>query len=212
VGQFSDRGNDNAVIRHGNAGWYEWYIRLPKKPSGQINLVIQCGVLKPNTFADLGYDAVSLCAAETGEKIDVGFCTRREVEAGINPLDVDGLPVITAFAVPGPFAPEAFRPFHLTAFKNPGRYEFRGEMDNNASLQVLNGTIFTRILLKSCMDKTIVAKLPVTGQRNALGETEWDLEEGDLIWVRMDVPRGNTVDLYCHEQSLRVMGIGEAPF
>ena len=38
---------------------------------------------------------------------------------------------------------------------------------------------------------------------------EADLEYGDLIYVRLDIPRSNTVDIYCHEQSLRVMGIGE---
>jgi hypothetical protein len=52
----------------------------------------------------------------------------------------------------------------------------------------------------------------VTGQINALGETENDLEAGDLIYVRMDVPRQNTVDIYCHAQSVRVAGIGESPF
>jgi hypothetical protein len=62
------------------------------------------------------------------------------------------------------------------------------------------------------MDKTVITKLPVTGQINALGETENDLEAGDLIYVRMDVPRQNTVDIYCHAQSVRVAGIGESPF
>jgi len=61
------------------------------------------------------------------------------------------------------------------------------------------------------MDTTIATKLPVTGQVNALGESETDLEKGDFIYVRMDVPRSNTVDVYCHAQSLRVMGIGEHP-
>jgi len=212
VGQFSDRGKTNAVIRHGDEGWYEWYVRLPKKPSGQINLVIQCGILKPNTFADLGYSAVELCAAETGEWIDTGFCTRQEVLAGIDPLNWLALPMITAQAIPGPYAPVNFTPFNLTAFRNPGTYAFFGPMQNNDTLQVLNGSPWTRILLKSCMDKTIVAKLPVTGQINALGQVEWDLEEGDLIHVVMNIPRYNTVDVYCHEQSLRVMGVGEAPF
>jgi hypothetical protein len=212
VGQFSDRGNPNAVVRHGNEGWYEWYVRLPKKPSGQINLVIQCGILKPNTFADLEYDAVTLCAAETGERIDTGFCTRQEVPAGVNPLIAGALPTIEAWAIPGPYAPVPFAPFRLTAFRNPSNYVFAGPMVNNATLQILDGSAFTRILLKSCMDKTVVAKLPVTGQPNAAGQIEFDLEEGDLIYVRMEVPRLNSVDVYCHEQSLRVMGVGEAPF
>jgi hypothetical protein len=62
------------------------------------------------------------------------------------------------------------------------------------------------------MDKAVVVKIPVTGQVNALGQTENDLEQGDIIFVQMNVPRKNTVDVYCHQQSLRLQGIGEAPF
>jgi len=83
-------------------------------------------------------------------------------------------------------------------------------MSNNGSSQVLDGSSNARILLKTCMDKTVVTKLPVTGQLNALGQEETDLEPGDMIYVRMDVPRQNTVDVYCHAQSARLAGVGEA--
>jgi hypothetical protein len=223
---FSDRGQVNAVTRKGNLGWYEWYIRLPMKPSGEIKLVFQCGVLKPNAFAFFEYDAVTICAAETGERIGPGLCTRQEVDPGSNPLLVSALPRITAKAFPGKYNFN-FKPFNLTAFRNPGTYNpFSGSvgalgitrttrpgvgsMVNGAAGQLLNGVeAGTRILLKSCMDETIVTKLPITGQLNASGDLEWDLEYGDLIYVRIDIPRSNTVDIYCHEQSLRVMGIGE---
>ncbi len=214
VGAFTDRGNDNAVTRAGNSGSYEWYVRLPKKPTGEINLVLQCGVLKPNTWAFYEYEAVSLCAAETGERVGAGICSRKEVNPGTNPLIVGALPKITAIAYPGPFN-TAFAPFNLTAFRNPGTYNpfSNGVLVDNAAGQVLDGVANgTRILLKSCMDKTVVTKLPVTGQVNAMGQIETDLEYGDIIYVRMDIPRANTVDVYCHEQSLKVMGIGEAPF
>ena len=62
------------------------------------------------------------------------------------------------------------------------------------------------------MDKTIVTKLPVTGQINELGQAETDLQAGDLIKVRMDVPRQNSVDIYCHAQSVRLAGVGESAF
>ncbi len=212
---FTDIGLDNAVTPAGNAGFYEWYVRLPKKPSGEINLTIQCGVLKPNAFAAHFYEAVELCAAETGERIGAGTCVRKEVNPGTNPLIVGALPKIRAIAYPGPNN-IGFAPFHLTAFRNPGTYNpfnAAGDMVNAAGAQVLNGVDNgTRILLKSCMDKTVVTKLPVTGQVNAAGDVETDLEAGDLIYVRIDVPRNNTVDVYCHQQSLRVMGIGEGPF
>jgi hypothetical protein len=72
------------------------------------------------------------------------------------------------------------------------------------------------------MDKTVMAKIPVAGQVNAgapappittpVTNVEADLVYGDLIYVRMYVPRQNTVDIYCHGQSLRLMGIGEGVF
>jgi hypothetical protein len=97
-------------------------------------------------------------------------------------------------------------PFNLTAFKNPGGYTLTIDsktlcMANNGSMQILDGGPNARILLKACMDKTVVTKLPVTGECNALLQRETDLEAGDLIYIRLDVPRGNTVDIYCHAQS-----------
>lgn len=52
----------------------------------------------------------------------------------------------------------------------------------------------------------------VTDQINGLGQAETDLEAGDFIKVRMDVPRQNTVDIYCHVFLARLQGVGEAPF
>ena len=216
VGDFSFFGEPNAVIRKDNAGYYEWYIRLPKKPNGQINVVFQCGVLKPNTFAFEEFNAVRLCAAETGERIGTGFCTSNQVAPNTNPIINSSLPKITAIAYPGPYAPVAFTPFHLTAYKNPGNYNLtigtNGAMTNNASLQVLDGSANARIMLKACLDKTVITKIPVTGQINVLGEEEFDLEAGDLIQVRIDVPVNNKVDIYCSPQSVRLAGIAEGPF
>ena len=205
----------NSLTTAGNSGWYKWWVRLPKKPSGQINLVLQCGVLKPNSFPFWEYESIELCAAETGERIGHGTCVRDEVNPGWNPLVVGALPRIKAIAYPGPY--NSFTPFHLTAFKNPGSYNPFGsngsgdKMVNGEGAQILDGSANAKILLKACMDKTVVAKLPVTGQINAANEEETDLEAGDFILVRIDIPRDNTVDVFCHRQSLKVMGIGEAP-
>jgi len=225
-GDFEYFGNPNAVITKQNAGYFEWWIRLPKKPSGEINICIQCGILKPNTFTPFtGFLAVEECAAETGERIGTGWCTRNQVAAGINPIINSALPRIIAIAYPGPSAPVDFAPFHLTAYKNPSNYNLTTNrptgdlltttncaMTNSNSLQILDGSTNARILLKSCMDKCVVAKIPVTDQVNAADETESDLEAGDLIYVRMDVPVNNTVDIYCHSQSTKLAGIGEGPF
>jgi len=211
---FVFRGNPNARVTAGNAGFYQWTIRLPKKPVGEINLCFQCGVIKPNTFADLAFAAVQYCAAETGERIGDGFCSHQFVEPGIEPIVPAALPKITASASAGPY--NVFTgSFNLTAYKNPGLYTLFPDntaIQNNASSWILDGTNNTRVLLKSCMDKCVVVKLPVEGQINALGQTERDLVEGDLLTVRMSIPRQNTVDIYCHAQSLRLMGIGESPF
>ncbi len=215
-GDFIHFGEDNAVITKQNAGYFEWWIRLPKKPSGEINICIQCGILKPNTFTPFtGFFAVEECAAETGERIGTGWCTQNQVLAGTNPIINSALPKITAMVYPGPYS-LGFIPFHLTAFKNPSTYNLSvngaGAMTNNSSLQVLDGSTNTRVLLKSCMDKCVIAKIPVTDQLNVLGEVEHDLEQGDLIQVRMDVPVNNTVDIYCHSQSTKIAGIAEGPF
>ena len=214
VGDFAFFGEPNAVIRKDNAGYFEWFIRLTKKPNGQINLVFQCGVLKPNTFAFEEFNSVKLCAAETGERVGPGFCTRNQIEANVNPIVNSSLPRITAVAYPGPYS-LGFTPFNLTAYKNPGTYNLTISTDgltamrDSASLQVLDSDTDSRILLKACMDKTILVKIPVTDQINALGQVESDLEAGDLIYVRMDIPLNNKVDIYCNPQSLRVAGISE---
>jgi hypothetical protein len=226
-GDFDFFGEPNALITKQNAGYFEWFIRLPKKPNGEINICIQCGVLKPNTFTPFtGFGAVEECAAETGERIGTGWCTQDQVVAGVNPIVNSALPRLTAIAYPGPYAPVNFAPFHLTAYKNPSNYNLTTNIvpddlptnahcamtNNSTSLQVLDGTTNARVLLKSCMDKCVVAKIPVTGQINVLNETEADLEAGDLIQVRLNIPINNTVNIYCHSQSAKIAGIGEGPF
>lgn len=226
IGDFTFFGEPNARVTANNSGFFEWFVRLPKKPNGEINLCIQCGVLKPNSFAFFGFEAVELCAAETGERVGPN-CTRLEVGAGQNPIINTALPSLFAEAIPGPFAGTAFTtPFQLTAFRNPSTYTLTPpvwslnsgiRLTNSESLQALDGGTAAKILLKSCMDKCVVVKLPIEGQFNASGQLEHDLEAGDVIHVRLVIPRtagtvsGGT-DIYCHSQSLRVMGIGESPF
>jgi hypothetical protein len=96
---FVTRGNKNAVTRAGNSGFYEWFIRLPKKPSSEINVVLECGVLNPNAFAAWGFGSIELCAAETGERVGFGTCTRQEVDPGVSPVNNTALPKITAMNV-----------------------------------------------------------------------------------------------------------------
>ena len=205
------RTNLNVLTPHNNDGFYSWTVVLPKKPRGNLNLVIQCGILKPEAFQFLGYEAIQACAGETGERIGPGFCSRKLDLPGRNPVRPDWIPRIEATAYAGPF--NSFDPFTLTAYRNPGAYSFRkgagGALLNDAAKQVLDGSSRSKIVLKACMDKSILVKIPVTGQINALGQVEEDLEAGDAIFVHMEVPRGHSMDVYCHAQSLRVQGLGD---
>jgi len=194
-----------AMISAGNAGWYEWTIAVPKKPEGELNLEMQCGVLKPNSWAFAGYDSINICAAVTGEPVGPN-CTRITGA----PLIPVALPRLEVIAHPG--CNNDFAPFHLTAIKNPGSYAISrsgGQIVNNAATQVLDGGKLARIALKACLEKTVLVKWPKDGEVNALGETEAALEAGDLIKVRMIVPNSNTVDLYCGKYSVTIGGIGE---
>src|SRR4030043_729595 len=194
-----------ALISAGNAGGYEWTIAVPKKPEGELNLEMQCGVLKPNSWAFFEYDSINVCAAVTGEPVGPN-CTR---VTGA-PLITSGLPRLEVIAHPG--CNNDFTPFHMTAYKNPGQYAVssaNGHLTNSNSLQVLDGTVGSRIALQACLEKTILVKWPKAGQVNVLGEAEAALEAGDLIKVRMKVPAGNTVDLYCGKYSVTIGGIGE---
>jgi hypothetical protein len=190
-----------SLTSKGNGGWYEWVIALPKKPEGEINLEIQCAVLKPDETN------IENCAAETGEIVD-NSCTRVPGTY----LKQAALPTLTAIAYPG--GQNDFTPFHLTAYKNPSDYKISrnassGSLSNSGSLQLLAGGVGARIALKACMEKTVLIKWPVEGEINAQGQIEANLEAGDLIKVRIFIPTANTVDVYCGQYSLTIGGIGE---
>jgi hypothetical protein len=188
--QFEDDGNKNARVSYSSAGWYEWYVRLPVQPTRDIRLVLRCGVLMANEFAFLHYDSVKcpepdseyFCYAYTGADVD------ESGEIIENSMIIGTLPKITAMAYPGPN--NTFLPFMLTA-KSINGYPKQPN-------QLLDGSPGTRIRLDSCTDAEIVVAKPTAGRT---------LKAGDLIYVRMDVPRHvkKYTDLYCHEQSLKVM-------
>jgi hypothetical protein len=194
-----------ALTSAGNAGEYTWVIALPKKPEGELNLEMQCGVLKPNSWTFFGYNAINVCAAVTGEPVGPN-CTRI-TGAPLIPL---ALPRLEVWAHPGCNSPQ-WDAFRLTAYKNPGTYAISrsgGQLVNNAALQVLDGGKLSRIALKGCLEKTVIVKWPKEGEVNAKGDTEHALQAGDLIKVKMIVPPG-TVDLYCGKYSVTIGGIGE---
>jgi hypothetical protein len=208
-------------LPHGNAGWYKWRINLPKKPRGNINIVVQCGLLKPNTYAQFGEDTIDTCAGETGEILLAGgLCARADDKPGKRVLKDNLLPTVEAVAYPDP---TNGLPFHLTAFKTPSGYGMRfvdhdGDPntpkaigDESFGHTILDGGNKARIALKACQPESIFTKIPVEGQVNQLGEVETALEPGDEIEVRLNFPNGHIMDAYCGKYSVKVMGLGE-PF
>ena len=194
--------NPNWHLPNRNEGSFHWIIQLPGKPQGNLDITIQCGLLKPNTeiFGML------LCAGETGERVDA-FCERDFLfdQPGLNPVNPSWMPSLAVRAIA---SDGSWLPFHLTAYRNAGDYSLTGgtTMTNSNALQILDGSSRSRVQLQSCMTKTVNLKLPVTGQLNAQGETEIDLGGLDLIDVRLAFPRGHTMDVYCHAQSVSVRG------
>jgi hypothetical protein len=194
----------------GNAGWYEWVIRLPKKPNGNIHVIPQCGLLKPNAeaYADAAGVAapILICAGEEGER-DGPQCSRLTDYPGQNPVIETALPKVTAMALA--LARYDLVAFNLTAYRNPSSYAFANPMVESASMQVLDGSVGTRVGLTACTPKTLTVKIPVTGQVNSKGQTESDLEIGDLVYVKLDVPREHRMDIYCNAYSAKLVGLGE---
>lgn len=209
--------NANWMIPRGGRGHFQWIVRLPHRPSGNLILALQCGVLKPNA-AFLFDEPVLKCAGEEGEYADVN-CTRRLDQPGVSGVVPNRyLPRLTVAALVGNgLSVESVPPFNLTAYRNPATHELTlgadgSRLSDSSSLQVMDGSRNTSIVMKACMEKSIVLKKPVTGQINALGQRELDLEEGDFIAVRLDLPRGHTMDVFCHEDSVKIMGIGAPAF
>jgi uncharacterized repeat protein (TIGR01451 family) len=193
-----------ALTTKGNSGWYEWVIALPKKPVDEMNIEIECGVLKPNSWALFGPESIEVCAAVTGEQIGPN-CTRIP---GTNLLP-SALPRLEVTAHPG--CNNDFKPFHLTAYRTPSSYGIPNKPQlpgNTKSLQILDGNPGASIALKACMEETVLVKWPKDGEVNAMGEPETALEHGDLIKVRMEIPNANTVDVYCSAYSVTIGGIG----
>lgn len=186
-------------IGMGGGGFFSWDIVLPVKPTSDLTIKVQCAVLLPNETN------INNCSGETGQVVGPG-CSR-----GVKNLNYWALPTIEAKAYPGPFAETGFKmPFHLTAMRNPGVHGYWGyHNSDNKPHQVLDGSKGSRISLKACFQKAIFVSIPANGRFNTRGQTEWKLNEGDLIRVIMTVPLSNTVDIYCSKASVTAEGIGE---
>jgi hypothetical protein len=171
-----------------NEGTYEWYIVLQMKPEADINLNIYDCVLKHNEtnlyeFAD-----------QTG---------RYRMPWGELMFNAAWNPLVSASAIPGPFATTAFAEWYdangdeliLDARTLPGLVSVP-----------LDGVSYTS---KAHWPEGLVLAAPKTGNTNGSGQMEYNLKQGDLIHVKVNIPPDtNTVDVWYGPDSVILKYIG----
>ena len=163
-----------------NIGIYEWQIVLQMKPETDLNINIFDCVTKHNTF-----DIVNQ-AEQTG---------RYRADWGQLFFVQSANPSITALAYPGQFATPGFvSGLILDARAMP-----------TLGLVALNQALYTS---KAHWEEGIVVKLPQNGDVSTSGQTEYNLKQGDKIFVRVDVPFNNSVDIAYGPSNVIVKYVG----
>jgi len=164
-----------------NEGIYEWRIVLQKKPESDIDLNIRDCVLKHNTF-----NVWTECE-QTG---------RYRAPWGQLFFIPSANPSITVVAFPGPFATPGFpvAGFGLDARQIPG-----------LDLVALEDALYTS---KCLWEESLVMALPVTGGTNVLGESQFNLKQGDVIRIVVTIPGNNSVDLFYGRDNVSLKYIG----
>jgi len=164
-----------------NQGTYEWWIVLQMKPESDINLNIYDCVLKHNETDIYRFaDQTGRYRAPWGELI---------FNAAWNPL-------VSAEAFPGPYATSGFMaPITMDARTLPG-----------LTAVALDGVAYTS---KAHWPEGIVMALPKTGETNQSGQMVYNLKQGDIIHVTVEIPAAaNTVDVWYGPESVLLKYIG----
>ena len=171
-----------------NEGTYEWWIVLQMKPEADINLNIYDCVLKHNETNIFGY------ADQTG---------RYRMPWGELMFNAAWNPLVSASAVPGPYATTAFAEWYnatgdeliLDARTLPGLV-----------LVPLDGVSYTS---KAHWPEGLVMAAPKTGTTNGSGQMEYNLKQGDMIHVKVEIPPDtNTFDVWYGPDSVILKYIG----
>jgi hypothetical protein len=171
-----------------NEGTYEWWIVLQMKPEADINLNIYDCVLKHNETNIYEY------ADQTG---------RYRMPWGELMFNAAWNPLVSASAIPGPFATTAFAEWYdangdeliLDARTLPGLVSVP-----------LDGVSYTS---KAHWPEGLVLAAPKTGNTNGSGQMEYNLKQGDLIHVKVNIPPDtNTVDVWYGPDSVILKYIG----
>ncbi len=166
--------------------YYEWLIVLQLQPESDINLNIYDCVLKPQGAANKG---VFGDADQTG---------RFRGPAGKLYFVPTMNPSITAIAYPGPYAVPAWKGTSLSQ-------TLEARMIPSLRKQVMDEVLYTS---KAHWDEGIVIALPQTGNKDVKGKVQYELKQGDKIYVRIDVPQNSPVDLYYGADSVILKYVG----
>jgi hypothetical protein len=158
-----------------NEAQYTWRIVLQMKPESDIDLNIKdCvlkhneGIIPPDTVWTTGsFEQTGRYRAADGQLFFVPSAN----------------PVVTATAYPGPYATPGFPSsgIIMDARTLPG-----------LALVALDEALYTS---KALWYEGIVMALPETGGTNASGQATFNLKQGDVIEVVVDIPGNNTADI-----------------
>jgi hypothetical protein len=164
-------------------GTYDWWIVLQMQPESDIDLKIYDCVLKWQRSENSGLWAN---AEQAGRwRADWG-------KLYFNPC---ANPNITVVAYPGPYAVASFEiPQVLDARKMPGLW--RTTLDEKWYSP------------KAHWDESIVIALPETGSYNEKGNAGFQLVQGDIIHVKIQISGWNTADIYYGADSVLLKYIG----
>lgn len=159
-------GYDSHVTTYWNTNTYEWYIVLQMKPESDIDLNIVDCVLKDNNLDIWEY------AQQTG---------RFRATSGQLRFVKSANPKVTVTASPGPYSVVGFcsnNVFIMDARRTPTLAKI-----------AMDGKLYTS---KALWEESIVLVLPKSGGTNKSGQETFDLHEGDMIKVKIDIPGNST--------------------
>jgi hypothetical protein len=163
-----------------NEAIYTWYITLQMKPESDINLNIYDCVLKHNEFCPWGG------AEQTG---------RYRADWGQLFFIPTANPRVSAVALPGPYATPGFASeFTMDARRLPG-----------LGTMALKDALYSS---KANWSEGILMKMPETGTTNSLGQTMYNLKQGDRIKVTIQIPGNNTADIRYGQDNVILKYIG----
>lgn len=163
------------------ASVYEWQIVLQMQPESDINLNIYDCVLKHNEFD------IWTAAEQTG---------RYRAPWGQLFFIPAANPRVTALAYGGPFKDPGWdgTSRYLDARLMPGLFQLAVDQLPYTS--------------KAHWPEGIVLVMPETGTQNTKGQTMYDLHQGDKIYVKVQIPNINSVDLWYGADNVLLKYIG----